>query len=325
MIRSQYLLALACSLVGILLWPSLAAATELPPPAQASPAERPEEATAEVLVEAPEPQYVAPTLRDRIGRIWAPVLINGKGPFRLVLDTGASHSAIIARVADRLGIDAQASETVLLRGFTGSAVVHKIHVERMEVGELLTLATDLPIVADVFGGAEGVLGREALLDKRILADFGRDRLVISRSHQERAQAGFTTVPLKLILGGLLATEVRVGPIRARAIIDTGAQRTIGNLALRDALLRHRERQLAPEDIIGVTLDKQRGENVATPPIAFGALLIRGGSVTFGDMFLFEHWKLTREPTLMIGMDVLGLLDVLIVDYRMRELQIRTRA
>ena len=75
----------------------------------------------------------------------------------------------------------------------------------------------------------------------------------------------------------------------------------------------------------MTLDKQRGENVATPPIAFGTLIIRGGSVTFGDMFLFEHWKLTREPTLMIGMDVLGLLDVLIVDYRMRELQIRTRA
>src|SRR5207248_11492827 len=119
-IRSQHLLAPACSLVGILLWPSLAAATELPPPAQAPPVERPEEVTAEVLVEAPEPQYVAPTLRDRIGRIWAPVLINGKAPFRLLLDTGASHSAIIARVADRLGIDAQAPETVLLRGFTGS-------------------------------------------------------------------------------------------------------------------------------------------------------------------------------------------------------------
>ena len=27
----------------------------------------------EVVVSAPEPRYVAPTLRDRIGRIWAPV------------------------------------------------------------------------------------------------------------------------------------------------------------------------------------------------------------------------------------------------------------
>src|SRR6185436_12725945 len=39
----------------------------------------------EVIVEAAQPRYVAPTLRDSIGRIWAPVFINGKGPFRLVL------------------------------------------------------------------------------------------------------------------------------------------------------------------------------------------------------------------------------------------------
>src|ERR1044072_8016836 len=36
----------------------------------------------EVLVEAPLPRYVAPTLRDSIGRIWAPVFINGNGPLR---------------------------------------------------------------------------------------------------------------------------------------------------------------------------------------------------------------------------------------------------
>src|SRR5579872_7017552 len=75
-----------------------------------------------VVVEAPEPKYVAPTLRDRIGRIWAPVLINGKGPYRLVLDTGASHSAIIGRVADSLGMKNQA-DNIVVRGVTGSAVV----------------------------------------------------------------------------------------------------------------------------------------------------------------------------------------------------------
>src|SRR5512147_851948 len=58
----------------------------------------------EVVISAPEPRYVAPTTRDRIGRIWAPVLINGKGPYRLVLDTGASRSAITRPVAESLGI-----------------------------------------------------------------------------------------------------------------------------------------------------------------------------------------------------------------------------
>src|SRR3954453_8876283 len=81
-----------------------------PPPAVGTASNSPE--TPEVLVEANEPKYVAPTLRDRIGRIWAPVLINGKGPFRLVLDTGASHSAIIGRVATRLGMEGEAGKVV---------------------------------------------------------------------------------------------------------------------------------------------------------------------------------------------------------------------
>jgi hypothetical protein len=103
--------ALWCQLVlyGLLSAPLAWSATPELPPAVSSipPAVKQDGSAPEVVVEANEPKYVAPTLRDRIGRIWAPVLINGKGPFRLVLDTGASHSAIISRVADALGVSAQ--------------------------------------------------------------------------------------------------------------------------------------------------------------------------------------------------------------------------
>jgi Aspartyl protease len=279
--------------------------------------------TAEVVVEANEPQYVAPTLRDRIGRIWAPVLINGKGPFRLVLDTGASHSAIISRVADALGVAAQ-TDPILLRGVTGSAVVPAVHVDRMEVGDLLIEPSTLPIVADAFGGAEGVLGREGLPDKRIFADFRHDKLVISRSHKQRAGIGYSTVPLNISHGGLLTAYIRVGSVRTLAIIDTGGQQTVGNLALREALMRHPPTDAVSEDIIGVTLDIQRSDSIGAPPIELGSLKLHHVRVAFGDMYLFDHLQLTRQPTLMIGMDVLGSFDVLIIDYKLREMQILLR-
>jgi predicted aspartyl protease len=311
-------------LCGTLLGPPAARpATPEPPPAIATNPAATENAQSEVLVEAPEPKYVAPTLRDRIGRIWAPVLINGKGPFRLVLDTGASHSAIISHVADRLGVAAQ-SGNILVRGVTGSAVVPAVHVDRMEVGALLIEPTTLPIVADVFGGAEGVLGREGMPDKRIFADFGRDVLVISRSHRERAPPGFAIVPLKVVHGGLLAADVLVGSIRAEAIIDTGGQQTVGNMALRNALTKYPPKDAVAEDIIGVTLDLQHGNTVTAPTISIGALKLRQVRVTFADTFLFEHLKLTHQPTMLLGMDVLGSFDVLVIDYRMREMQVRTR-
>ena len=56
---------------------------------------------------------------------------------------------------------------------------------------------DLPVLADVFGGAQGVLGIEGLADKRIYADFTDDRLTITRSHGEHARvATSATVPLR---------------------------------------------------------------------------------------------------------------------------------
>ena len=277
-----------------------------------------------MVVQTTEPRFVAPTRRDRIGRIWAPVLIDGKGPYRLVLDTGANRSAITARAAQLLGIEPTAQGATMVTGFTGSTVVPTIHVDRLEVGDLLIGPTDMPILADVFGGAQGVLGIEGLQNKRIVADFTRDYLEIARSHGEHARLGFTVVPLKLIKGGLLVADVRVGTVRAKAIVDTGAQGTVGNLALREALLRHPPRDARRQDIIGVSLDVQSGDDLPLPDLDFGHLKVQGVRILFGDMYLFQHWKLTSEPTLTLGMDLLGSFDVLIIDYNRKEMQIRTR-
>ncbi|HVN46089.1 MAG TPA: retropepsin-like aspartic protease [Steroidobacteraceae bacterium] len=297
----------------------------IPPAASAGGAEAPSPAQQleEVIVQTTEPRYVAPTRRDRIGRIWAPVLIDGKGPYRLVLDTGASRSAITTRAAQSLG-GPTLSATTHVTGFTGTAVVPLLHVSSLEVGELLIGPSDLPVLTDVFGGAQGVLGIEGLANKRIFADFSHDRLEITRSHGERARGGFVVVPLTQTTAGLLYANVRVGSVRTKAIVDTGAQGTVGNLALRDALMRHPPRNVTHDEVIGVTLDVQSGDSLAAPDIDFGSLQVKGARITFGDMYLFKHWKLTDEPTLTLGMDLLGSFEVLVIDYNRHELQIRTR-
>jgi len=293
--------------------------TATPATALPSPAEQLEE----VIVQTTEPRYVSPTRRDRIGRIWAPVLIDGKGPYRMVLDTGANRSAITTRAAQSLG-GAPVTTTVVVTGFTGSATVPSLHVSSLEVGDLLIGPSDLPVLTDVFGGAQGVLGYEGLQNKRIYADFSHDRLEISLSHGERAKRDFMVVPLTQTARGLLVANVKVGSIRTKAIVDTGAQGTVGNLALRDALMRHPPKNARHEEIVGVTLDVQKGDNLDAPDIDFGSLQVKGAHITFGDMYLFQHWKLTDEPTLTLGMDLLGSFDVLIIDYTRHEMQIRSR-
>jgi predicted aspartyl protease len=287
---------------------------KLPPPEEVIPTTAPPGAETppgpgieEVKVEAPEPRYVAPTLRDSIGRIWAPVMINGQGPFRLVLDTGASKSALLPRVARALNIPMQPA----------AMRVHGV------IGELLMGTATLPIVPDVFGGADGVLGNEALGDKRIAIDFRRDRIEIMRSRSERPTVGLSKIPLKLTRGRLLSFQTKIGAVPTVAVIDTGAQRTIGNQALRTALNRT-QRKWQQEEIIGVTLDVERGDNIRTPPITMGKATITGARVTFTDTPIFAHWELTKDPAVLLGMDVLGTLDVLIIDYKLRELHVRFR-
>jgi predicted aspartyl protease len=315
--RLEWCLAFWC---GAPLAAGVAGVPQPPPSSQAAPP------VPEVAIQAPEARYVAPTLRDQIGRIWAPVFINGKGPFRLVLDTGASSSAVTASVAQALGIPLNESASFELRGVNGSAVVPSIHVESLLIGDLLINSATLPIVPDALGGAQGVLGTEGLLDKRIFIDFEHDHISITRSHGTRAQWGFVTVPLTILANHLLTTTARVGSMPVTAIIDTGAESSIANLVLRQDLQRHRSRyKFADDTVLGATDVSTKGQDAAFPPIYLGKVQILGAHITTGDLQIFDVFNLTDKPAILIGMDALGTLDELVIDYRRRELQVLVRS
>ena len=301
-------------------WSLRAAATDELAPA---PTDATSRVLEEVLVEAREPRYAAPTLRDRIGRVWVPVMINGKGPFRLVLDTGATSSAIVSSVAERLGLPIVATARARLQGATGTAIVPYVVAEQMEFGDLSIDRAKLLIVPDVFGGAEGVLGTQGLADKRIHIDFRRDLIEIEYARRKPRPSGVSTVKFDVARGRLPVFDLLVGGVRTKAIIDTGAQQTIGNHRLREALLLRR-REMHDADIIGVTLDVAQGQSIRIPPLVLGSVEVHRLHITFGDMSIFEHWHLTREPALLIGMDVIGAFETLIIDYPRRELYLRAR-
>ena len=144
-------------------------------------------------------------------------------------------------------------------------------------------------------------------------------------HAEPAAPGFRTIPVRIVGGLLLVADVKVGAVHANAIIDTGGQGTLANEAFRDALVRHlKAADIGADEVTGATMDVQRGDRVTTPPIELGGVTIRGAHFTAGDLHIFQHWKMTREPALLIGMDVLGRLDTLVIDYKRRELQVKLR-
>ena len=278
-----------------------------------------------ILVQATGPRFVAPTRRDSIGRIWAPVYIDGQGPFRLVLDTGATQSGVTATVASILRLPLGRTPPVLLRGVTGVATVPTVRLDELAIGDLTVAGAIVPILPDAFGGADGILGTAGLADKRIFIDFRRDRITITFSHGRFASRGFETLHFQPNLQTPIIVDARVGGVRTKAIIDTGGELTIANDALRDALRRHWFRaQSRPDSIEGATRAVQTGEMIATPVINFGSIRIRDPYITYSNLMIFGHWHLRHRPAILIGMDALGTLDQLVIDYKRHELELRPR-
>lgn len=279
----------------------------------------------EILIEQPGPLFVAPTRRDSIGRIWAPVYIDGKGPFRLVLDTGATQSGLSRTVASILRLPLNRTPPVLLRGVTGIATVPTVRIRKLSIGDLLVAGAVLPILPDSLGGADGILGTVGLENKRIQIDFRHDRITISFSHGTYPTRGFEILRFRPDGATPLIVDARVGGVRTKAIIDTGGQLTIANDALRNALMRHRFSWRGKADqIMGATRAVQSGELIATPAIDFGSIQIRDPYITYSNLMIFRHWHLQDRPAILIGMDALGMLDQLVIDYRMHEVLMRIR-
>jgi predicted aspartyl protease len=118
--------------------------------------------------------------------------------------------------------------------------------------------------------------------------------------------------------------VMVGEREVRAIIDTGAQATVGNNALRRLLRRQVDRNAGIDQVYGTTGDVQEAMGLRLKEIRIGDLRVTDPYITFGDLHIFDRWDMTDKPMLLIGMDLLGLVDSLVIDYRRRELQIKPR-
>jgi predicted aspartyl protease len=318
---------LSPALLVAAIMPSLAliaatAAAEAAPPETVPAATPPAFAT----VEDHAPEFAVRTTLDRAGRIVAPVEINGRGPFRFILDTGANRSAMSEATAASLGLVPESGSTMTVHGMTGSAALPVVQVARMKAGDLVVQNQRLPVLpAAVFGGTDGILGIDTLQDVRIEVDFERDTVIIRRSTGKPASNDYLVVRAKRRHGGLLLVKGKVGSVKVQAILDTGAQRSLGNDALRAALAdrERRPRTGVATTVIGATDQLVEGTSIAAPVIALGSTQVNDLVVTFGDLHVFDVWSLNDEPALVVGMDLLGTLQRFVVDYRRGEFHFKT--
>ena len=256
-------------------------------------------------------------------RLSVPVTINGRGPFLFIVDSGADSSAVGSGVAQQLQLPP--GTPVHLNGMTARTLVDRVRVATLGVGPTTIHDLQLPVLREVDMGGAGIIGIDALMQQRLMMDFEKRFIKV-----EDARTKVRSLPGEIVIvgrrrrGQLILAQVRAGNQRLDAIIDTGSEITVGNLALRYRLLRKRRAQVRSLDLIGVTGEKIVVQLAIIDELQLGPILIRDVPIAFADLPPFKLFGLADQPALMLGTDILENFRRVSLDFRSRKVRFQLR-
>lgn len=271
----------------------------------------------------PETTLTART--DLLARMTVDVMINGQGPFPFAVDTGADRTAISASLAAKLKLPA--GDDVSLNGMAGVDQVRTVTIGRLDVGTHHLVNVRAPALKDADLGVAGLLGIDALAGHRIVMDFDSARLTLRASLTkpdtgEMSGEGETiTVLAKRRFGQLVLVDASINGKKIYAIVDSGAQITVGNLALRRLMTRQGgSRRGDPIELVSVTGRKLTADLSTMPTIRLGGFEMSNVQVAYSDAHPFKKFGLLKQPALLLGADVLQSFKRVSLDFETKKVR-----
>jgi len=252
-------------------------------------------------------------------RLLLDVGINGHGPYRFVVDSGADSSAVGLRIAHELALPVVDQATVTTS--TARQVIDRVRVDQFDVGPTVIHDLKMPALAEEHLGGDGIIGIDALVKQRLKMDF-RDKTV----KVEDARKPHKSIPGEIVItarrtrGQLILTEVRASDFRLQAVIDTGSEITIGNEALRQRLSRRKNAEIVMVPVTGVTGVTQKLQLAVIDELQVGPIVLHNVPVAFADIPPFKLFGLDKTPALLLGTDVLELFRSISLDFRARRVR-----
>lgn len=257
---------------------------------------------------------------DRSERMTVPVRINGSEPIPFIVDTGAERTVIANDLARRLKLEA--GPQLKLATITGPATAESFVIETLAMNTINVEMIEAPGLERQHLGAAGLLGIDSLEDHRVLLDFSAKKMDVQASPRKsrpgKAEAGMIIVTATRRAGRMILSNATVGGIKVDIILDTGAQSSMGNYALRDRM-RNRDRRFSYVPVImnSVTGEKLSGDFTQIRNITIGGVNITDLPVTFADNYAFKALNLEKKPAILLGMDAMALFDRVMIDFTNR--------
>ncbi|MFW2349120.1 retroviral-like aspartic protease family protein [Qipengyuania sp.] len=256
-------------------------------------------------------------------RMTVDVMVNGTGPHKFVVDSGADSSVVGEKLAGRLAMPA--GSPAMLHGVTESKLVNRVLVDEIVLGPTVTTDLELPVLDERDLGGDGMIGLDALVEQRLLIDFENRHISVDDGFtQGLVMDGLIVVKGRLQKGQLILTEVKVGKQKVDAVVDTGSEITIGNRALRDRLALKRAGNFSKIKVYGVTGNEMELDFLLVKELKLGPILLRNVPIAFADIPPFEVFGLEDKPSLLLGTDLMENFRRVSLDFKDRKVRFQLK-
>ena len=259
---------------------------------------------------------------DHNDRMTVPVRVSGSGPYRFLVDTGADRTAVSRELASRLRM--VAGEQAELHSIAGASMIRTATIPSLQLTRKEIRNINAPLLEGVNIGADGILGADALRSQRILFDFETETLSIVPSAVAEVKDDSNSIVIRGSRrnGRLVITRATANEKPVVVVIDTGSQVTIGNRALRRALLGSRSMSGSHAvEIESVTGDKITGDYTFVHELVLGGVTLKDLAIVFTDAHTFKQLKLDKTPALLLGMNAMRAFKKVSIDFASKKLRV----
>ncbi len=163
------------------------------------------------------------------------VMLNGR-PFDFLLDSGAAGIVIDPIVAESLGLERYGERIGATIGPfpETTAIVSSMSVGMLHMRNVVSRVVSIPFRADDRTRVSGLLGFDFFAEIIVHVDPEHGTVDALHPAAFHAAADLTAIPLGLD-DKQAAIRIKVGPVAARVILDTGANRTVLESAFAERL------------------------------------------------------------------------------------------
>ena len=256
-------------------------------------------------------------------RMTVEVMVNGRGPYHFLVDSGADTSVVGLRIARDLQLPM--GRPAILHTTTASSRVDRVLVNQLRLGSSMIHNLELPALREQDMGGQGMIGIDALVRQRLMMDFEK-RVIKAEDARTPTKMldGEIVVTALRRRGQLILTHVTAAGLPVDAVVDTGSEITIGNLALRDKLIRGNRRKfltIPATGVTGVTVNLQLAK---IAELKLGSVTLRNVPIAFADVPPFAVFGLSRQPALLLGTDLLDTFRRVSLDFQARKVRFQLR-